>query len=190
VAVFGVTGVPAGFAVRPARKADFPDILRLNTEWVHFTSHLDAVSLAKLHAQSPHHRVVVSRGRVVAFLLAMREGSDYASVNYRWFDDRGGPFLYVDRVVVGSSDQGKGIAQMLYDDLLVYARGSGVVSVVCELDVDPPNEASRRFHDGYGFAEVGTQWVANGAKRVSLRELRVCDVCEQAPLADDVEQAL
>jgi hypothetical protein len=26
--------------------ADFGDILRLNTEWVHFTSHLDTVALA------------------------------------------------------------------------------------------------------------------------------------------------
>jgi predicted GNAT superfamily acetyltransferase len=163
---------PAGFAVRPASEADFGDILRLNSEWVHFASDLDAIALATLHAQSPYHRVVESGGRVVAFILALREGSDYASPNYRWFDDRG-PFLYVDRVIVGSPHQGKGLARMLYDDLLGFARETGVSRVVCELDIDPPNEASRRFHDGYGFSEVGTQWVGNGAKRVSLRELRV-----------------
>lgn len=159
--------------IRQAREGDFGDILRLNTEWVHFTSHLDETALLALHEQSAYHRVVESEGRVVAFLLALREGSDYGSPNYGWFDDRGGAFLYVDRVVVDSAHQSTGIARMLYDDLLVFARESGVDRVVCELDADPPNEASRRFHDGYGFLEVGTQWVASGTKRVSLRELRV-----------------
>jgi predicted GNAT superfamily acetyltransferase len=159
--------------IRPASEADFATILRLNSEWVRFTSDLDEGALAILHAQSPYHRVVESDGRVVAFLLAMREGSDYASPNYRWFDDRGGSFIYVDRVVVDRSAQGSGLATMLYDDLLAFARGAGVGRVVCELDIDPPNEASRRFHDTYGFVEVGTQWVSGGAKRVSLRELEV-----------------
>lgn len=159
--------------IRQAREGDFGDILRLNTEWVHFTSHLDETALLALHEQSAYHRVVESEGRVVAFLLALREGSDYGSPNYGWFDDRGGAFLYVDRVVVDGAHQSTGIARMLYDDLLVFARESGVDRVVCELDADPPNEASRRFHDGYGFLEVGTQWVASGTKRVSLRELRV-----------------
>jgi len=157
--------------IRSATEADFPDILRLNDEWVHFTSHLDAAALAGLHAQSPYHRVVEEDGRVVAFLLAMREGCDYASVNYRWFDDRGGAFLYIDRVIVDGSAQGRGVARMLYDDLISYADATGVGRIVCELDVDPPNEASARFHDAYGFIEVGTQLVAGGTKRVSLREL-------------------
>ena len=160
-------------SIRDATTADFADILRLNTEWVHFTSHLDEAALARLHAMSPYHRVAVSGGRVVAFLLALREGADYDSPNYRWFADRGGAFLYVDRVIVDGSAQGRGVARMLYDDLIGFARAAGIDLVVCELDVEPPNQASARFHDAYGFMEVGTQWVANGTKRVSLRELRI-----------------
>lgn len=159
--------------IRAAATGDFAEILRLNAEWVRFTSALDEAGLAELHAQSPYHRVVEWGGRVAAFLLAMREGSDYASPNYRWFDDRGGSFLYIDRIVVDTPAQGRGLATLLYDDLLAFARRTGVGRVVCELDADPPNEASCRFHDGYGFAEVGTQWIANGTKRVSLRELLV-----------------
>jgi uncharacterized protein len=169
-----VSRVPSdsgALAIRTACEADFAEVLRLNTEWVHFTSHLDADALARLHAQSPYHRVVESDGRVVAFLLAMREGGDYASLNYRWFDDRGGAFLYVDRVIVDTSAQGRGVAAMLYDDLIAFAREAGVGRIVCELDVVPPNQASAKFHDRYGFVEVGTQLVAGGTKRVSLREL-------------------
>jgi len=160
-------------SIRPAGAADFPEILRLNAEWVRFTSALDLTGLTELHAQSPYHCVVESGGRVAGFLLAMREGSDYASPNYRWFDERGGSFLYVDRIIVDSSDQGRGIAALLYDDLLEFAKRSGIDRLVCELDAEPPNEASRRFHDRLGFVEVGTQWIANGTKRVSLRELLV-----------------
>jgi predicted GNAT superfamily acetyltransferase len=159
--------------IRDAGPADFSAVLQLNAEWVHFTSALDELALAQLHQQSPYHRVAVLDGCVVAFLLAMREGSDYASPNYRWFDERGGSFLYVDRVIVDVSAQGSGIARMLYDDLIAFARDSSVDRIVCELDVDPPNLASARFHDGYGFLEVGTQLVAGGKKRVSLRELNL-----------------
>ncbi len=161
-------------SIRTAQRTDFPEILRLNVEWAHFTSHLDGSTLERLHSQSPYHRVVETNGRVVAFLLALRESAAYDSPNYRWFQDRGGVFLYVDRVIVHEAMQGTGIAAMLYDDLLAFARDEGVGRIVCELDIAPPNEVSRRLHDRYGFREVGTQLVAGGTKRVSLRELVVC----------------
>jgi len=159
--------------VRTAEAADYGAILRLNAEWVHFTSALDEPSLARLHAQSALFRVVESGGAVVAFLIALREGADYGSPNYRWFGQRGGAFLYIDRVVVDGAAQGRGIARTLYDEVVALARGAGVARVTCELDLVPPNEVSRRFHDAYGFREVGTQWVAGGTKQVSLRELEI-----------------
>ena len=168
------TGPEAGHSIRDAGDSDFAAILRLNSEWVHFTSPLDSDALTELHRQSAYHRVVATgSGDVVAFLLALREGCDYDSPNYRWFDSRGGEFLYVDRVVVAGSAHGQGLARLLYEDLFCFARDTGVDRVVAELDVDPPNERSRRFHDAFGFQEVGTQRVAGGAKRVSLLELVV-----------------
>ena len=168
----GDSGAP--LRIRDAREEDFAAILRLNEEWVRFTSPLDEASLARLHAQAARHRVAEVGGEVVAFLLALREGTDYDSPNYLWFMERGGePFLYVDRVIVDGAAQGTGVAGALYDELFAFARKSGVARVVCELDVEPPNEASRRFRDAVGFAEVGRQWVAGGKKRVSLRELRL-----------------
>lgn len=157
--------------LRDATEADFTAILRLNHDFVHFTSRLDEAALRHLHVHSAYHRVIESDGRVVAFLLALREGADYRSPNYRWFSERGGEFLYIDRVVVAGASQGYGLAGLLYDDVLAFACSAGVERIVCELDADPPNEPSRRFHDRYGFIEVGTQRVAGGAKRVSLREL-------------------
>lgn len=156
--------------IRDATVTDFAAILKLNFDFVHFTSPLDEPALARLHGQAACHRVVESNGRVVAFLLAVRDGADYASPNYAWFARRGGSFLYIDRVIVDASAQGAGLASLLYDDVIAFARAACVPSIVCELDAEPPNEPSRRFHERHGFVEVGTQRVAGGAKLVSLRE--------------------
>jgi hypothetical protein len=155
--------------IRPATAADFPAILALNAALVHFLSPLDAARLQLLHAQAAYHRVVETEGVVVAFLLAFREGVAYDSPNYRWFAQRYSEFLYIDRVVVDPAQQGHGLGAQLYEDLFACARAMGVATVTCEFDLDPPNPASQKFHARFGFREVGTQWVADGKKQVSLQ---------------------
>ena len=66
-------------------------------------------------------------------------------------------FLYVDRIVVSLACQGQRLGGRMYDDLFAFARQSHAARVTCEFDIDPPNEASRRFHARYGFIEVGTR---------------------------------
>ena len=155
--------------IRAAAPADFPAILALNAESVHFLSPLDAPRLQHLHAQAAYHRVVEIDGVVAAFLLALREGADYASPNYRWFAQRYREFLYIDRIVVSTMQQGQGLGALLYEDLFAFARTSGVTRVTCEFDLEPPNPASARFHARFGFREVGTQRLAGGRKQVSLQ---------------------
>lgn len=155
--------------IRDALDSDFPALLALNEESVAVLSPLDRAALARLHEQSARHRIVAVDGDVAAFLIALREGADYASPNYRWFAEHYGRFLYVDRVVVSLAQQGRGLGRQLYDDLFAWARDEGVERIACEFDIEPPNEASRRFHAGYGFREVGTQVVGGGRKRVSLQ---------------------
>lgn len=155
--------------LRPAQPADHPGILALNLESEEMLSPLDAARLAQLDAQSAYHRVLVEGDRIAAFLLAFREGAQYDSPNYLWFAQRYPRFLYIDRVVVAASQQGRGLGARLYRDLFDFARASGVDAVTCEFYTRPPNEASRRFHAGFGFREVGSQWVADGRKQVSLQ---------------------
>ena len=158
--------------VRDIEARDEATILALNLESEAVLSPMDAARYAHLLAQSAYARVIEEGGAVVAFLLAFREGADYDSVNYRWFDARYDAFLYVDRVVVAASHQGRGLGRVLYDDLFDVARATGVPCITCEYDVEPPNEASRRFHARYGFEEVGAQTLAKG-KRVSLQRAPV-----------------
>ncbi|MHB1017578.1 MAG: GNAT family N-acetyltransferase [Coriobacteriia bacterium] len=161
---------PSSAFIRPATPADFDAILGLNGEWEHFTSPLDASRLARLHAQALYHRVCEQDAQVVAFLLAFGPGADYDSPNYRYFDDAGRDFIYIDRIVVGHAHQRSGLGDALYDDLLGFARNRGAAKLTCEVDFEPLNAVSDRFHTRRGFAEVGTQRVADGRKCVSLRE--------------------
>lgn len=153
--------------LRPARPDDFPALLALNAEQVRFLSPLDAPRLAHLHAESAWHQVIEGEAGIDAFLLAFAPGADYDSPNYRWFEARGGRFLYIDRVVVAASAQGRGCGRLLYEALFAFAREACFESVVCEYDVDPPNPVSAAFHARFGFVEVGRQQ-ANG-KQVSMR---------------------
>jgi predicted GNAT superfamily acetyltransferase len=163
--------VSAAARIRAAVEADFPAILRLNDESVRFLSALTPSRLALLHAQSAYHRVAVVSGEVAAFLLAFREASAYDSPNYRWFADRHARFLYVDRVVVDAARQQRGLGDLLYADLLAFAREAQVPRVTCEIDVEPPNPVSARFHARFGFREVGRQQYGEHRKTVSLQEL-------------------
>ncbi len=155
--------------IRTAQRTDFPQILQLNGESVQFLSPLNPDRLALLHSQAAYHRVIENEGNVAAFLLAFREDSAYDSTNYRWFATRYPRFLYIDRVVVSSSIQGQGAGSLFYEDLFAFTRSSGVSLVTCEFDLEPPNPTSQRFHERFGFKEVGTQTYGPAKKLVSLR---------------------
>ena len=159
--------------LRDATPDDTKSILRLNHGSVHFLSPLTDQRLSWLHGMASYHRVVELRGQVQAFLLAFGPGTDYDSPNYQWFAARFERFLYVDRVVVDPATQGQGLAACLYTDLFAFARETGAPRITLEIDSDPPNPVSSRFHSRYGFREIGSQSVAGGTKRVSLQELRL-----------------
>lgn len=160
----------AGWNIRDADPGDFEAILRLNARWETVTSKLEHDSLARLHACATYHRIVDQESRVVAFLLALGPGVDYDSQNYRWFDSGGADFLYIDRIVVEGGRQRAGLGDALYEDLTAFARRRCIARLVCEVDIEPLNAASDNFHTRQRFVEVGTQWVAAGTRRVSLRE--------------------
>jgi predicted GNAT superfamily acetyltransferase len=160
---------PDHAVIRDATAADHPALLALNARYVDLLSPLDAARLARLDAQAAYHRVVDDAGRVAAFLLAFREGADYDSPNYLWFAVRYPRFLYVDRVVVDGAAQGRGLGARLYRDLFVFAATQGVDTIACEYYSKPPNAASARFHARFGFREVGTQWLPEVRKQVSLQ---------------------
>lgn len=155
--------------LRPARHDDWPAILALNQESVQFLSPLPAQRLQMLDRAAALHLVLEAAPGIAAFLLALREGADYDSVNYRWFARRYPRFLYVDRVVVAPAYRGRGAASLLYEAVFAAARRDEVPWVACEFDIDPPNPASEQFHAKFGFREVGRQSVPYADKQVAMQ---------------------
>jgi len=159
----------SGVSLRNATEMDFPAIVQLNDDEVQHTSPMDIERLEQLDRLSCFHKVATIDGTIAAFLLAMRHDAPYVNDNFSWFVARYPEFVYVDRVVVAASFSGRKLGSRLYTDLFEFARQNRVPVITCEYNIVPPNEPSRRFHDKFGFEEVGTQWVSNRTKLVSLQ---------------------
>jgi len=155
--------------IRDAVESDFDDIVGLNDAEVRQTSPMDLDRLRLLARMSAYCKVGIVDGQVAAFLVAFREGAPYENDNYAWFAARFPAFLYVDRIIVGARYSGHGIGRSLYGDLFGFARSHCIKAITCEYNIEPPNPASRAFHDRFGFKELGRHWVANGSKLVSLQ---------------------
>ena len=159
--------------LREVESRDLERILELNEESVHFLSPLTLEKLRRLWGQSEMFNVVECEGTVDAFVLTLSEGKDYDSLNYLWFSSNYNKFLYIDRVVVSERMQGKGLGKMLYKSVFEHARKMGVPYVTAEIDINPPNPGSLKFHERFDFKEVGRQTVADGKKVVSLQAVEI-----------------
>jgi len=155
--------------LRKLENKDLKRVLDLNEESVHFLSPMTMEKLQQLKSQSEMISVIEVDGIVEAFVLTIKEGKAYDSVNYLWFQKHYHRFLYIDRVVVSIKMQGKGLGRMLYESVFEHAKQIGVPYVTAEIDINPPNPVSLKFHEKFGFKEVGKQSVADGKKVVSLQ---------------------
>jgi uncharacterized protein len=158
--------------IRTVVESDLKRILELNEAEVQQTSPMTMDLLRPLVSMSAYCKVAVVREQVQAFVIALRDGAPYENANYEWFVSRFPTFLYVDRIVVSSHLSRLKIGSRLYEDLFAFAQSQGIGTITCEYNIDPPNPASRAFHNKFGFKQLATQWVAGGTKQVSLQAAR------------------
>jgi len=100
-------------------------------------------------------------------LLDLQDGVGYGNGNFSWFFQRYNDFIYIDRVIVDEAFQGHGLGRRFYSHVVEWANGRQLRSVVAEVDIEPPNSGSLRFHEKLGFEGVGTRKLPNG-KAVSM----------------------
>lgn len=143
--------------LRDLTPLDLPAILLLNNAATPAVPTATEAELAALCASSSFAVAAVADDELVGFVIGFAPGSDYASPNYRYFEDRGTDHLYVDRIVVAESARGMRIGQTLYERVVALALEQGRVEVTCEVNLDPPNPGSLAFHERLGFREVARQ---------------------------------
>lgn len=141
-------------------------VLALNDDHLVETGPLSAAELDRLLslafvAEALHDPA----GRLLGFVTALEQGTDWPSLNYAWFAARHTRFVYVDRVITAPEARGQGVARALYLRVFEAARAAGHDRVGAEVNVDPPNPASLAFHAAMGFAPLAEAPLPGG-KRV------------------------
>ena len=140
----------------PLSSEDLDQIWAINQENIPEVGTIpDLERLNKLIEWSSH--IIVARGNEIAgFILLMREGLDYDSLNYHFFNIKEYPFLYVDRVAIKDGHRRQGLGSKIYEKTIEIAKDLGVITC-CEVNTLPRNDPSLTFHKSFGFKEVGTK---------------------------------
>lgn len=154
--------------------ADTQWVLALSAENEVETGFLDETKLTQLATESFGAKVAQPEN---GYLLSFTPTAKIEGPNFEWFKARGGAFIYVDRIVVAQAARGQGIARAFYEALFVQAAAAGYDEVTCEVNSDPPNPVSDKFHAAMGFLPVGSASLPNG-KTVTymarpLREIKI-----------------
>jgi uncharacterized protein len=155
--------------IRPMVDADAESVLTLNEESVKALSPMSLADLARHRRRAAHALVAEVDNQVVGFAFAYAPGSPYESLNYRWYSQRFGDFLYLDRIAVDANRRRQGIGAALYDDLEAHATQHG--RMVCEVNCDPPNEESLAFHARRGYRTIGRLRQEDGHETVLLEKV-------------------
>ena len=145
----------AEVSIRDIRSADLGWLLALNNASVPHVNLLERDGLAGILDLAAYARCTVQDGRPAGALIGLWPGTDYASSHYRWFEEHHQGFLYIDRVMIDSSARKGGHGRRLYADIERFARDHGARSIACEVNSEPPNPVSMRFHEALGFRPVG-----------------------------------
>jgi hypothetical protein len=74
--------------------------------------------------------------------------------------------------VIAKNFRGQGMGAAFYNFVLDYAQTHSIQSIVAEIDIQPPNEASLNFHKRFGFVEV-EQLIHRPQKIVSLQQRKL-----------------
>jgi predicted GNAT superfamily acetyltransferase len=104
--------------------------------------------------------------------VAFAPGAGYDSLNFLWFRERFGDFIYIDRIAVAENARRHRIASTLYRDFFRFAR-SRTHLVTCEVNTRPVNVGSMVFHERFGFRRVGSQETDGGDKTVCLMAMEL-----------------
>ncbi len=143
-------------SIRPLNVSDIDVAVVLNNAEVPNVGPTDAQHFGELLNHSGVVWGIDAGDSLAALLVAFEPGAVYESTNYCWFNDRFDDFIYVDRVVVAFELRGQGIGRAFYERLAAHYLGAAN-QMTCEVNLDPPNEASMAFHLRMGFEQIGSK---------------------------------
>ena len=143
--------------VRNIVSTDVTRVLEINNA---NTPGVSELTLSELEADMTNclHALAIDNehGEVCAFCITFDPDAPDAGANHRWFADRYESFVYLDRIAIDSNHQNHGLGALLYQSVEQHMLNSAEHSLLCcEVNLEPPNPGSLRFHKRIGFTEVG-----------------------------------
>lgn len=156
--------------IRAYDPADAAQVLTLNEACQPEVGPMDEAKLAGFEQWAAQMRVVEVNGRIVGFLVGLTEDAPYGSPNFAWFVERHPSFAYVDRVAIDEAQRGAGWGPALYRDFEGWARDNSRPVLCAEVNTEPPNPRSLRFHDLFGFDMVAQFHPYGNDRRVGMME--------------------
>ena len=143
--------------VRNIEIADLPRVLEINNVNTPGVSELTFTELETDLENSLHALAIDNeQGEVCAFCITFDPGAPDAGDNHRWFAERYESFVYLDRIAIDSNHQNRGLGAVLYQSVELHMLDSAQHSLLCcEVNLEPPNPGSLRFHQRIGFMEIG-----------------------------------
>lgn len=151
--------------IRPLGKNDSPSLWKINEEGLPGTGEVSEEEIVSLLDYSELSIGAFEGDRLLGFVICLPPGTEYASLNYAWFNQRYDNFLYVDRIAVSPDSRNQNVGTSLYAEVISVAR-ENEVPVAAEVNLVPPNPGSVRFHERNGFTKVGV--FNHGSKSVTM----------------------
>lgn len=116
----------------------------------------------------------------LGFITLIEPGTmAYDSNNLRWFEayiaENGRSLAYVDRIAIAKHARGQRIGEQLYK--AAFEAFADRDEIGCEVNINPPNPGSMRFHARLGFKRIGERGYGDGGYRVAyyVRALAAAD---------------
>ena len=161
--------------VRNIEIADLARVLEINNASAPGVSEL-TLSELETDIKNCLHALAIDNehGEVCAFCITFAPDAPDAGVNHQWFAERYKSFVYLDRIAISSSHQSLGLGAVLYQSVeqqMIQANEHSLLC--CEVNLEPPNPGSLRFHQRIGFTECGVQSTAPGYV-VAYLQKRLC----------------
>ena len=151
--------------IRTLSLDDVEAMWAINEEGLPGTGQVSPRELAALLDLASYSIGAFDDGEMLGFVICLPPATAYGSLNYAWFNQRYDAFLYVDRIAVAPANRNQGVGSALYENVVSVARDRSV-PVAAEVNLEPPNPGSVRFHHRFDFNEVGT--LDHGTKAVTM----------------------
>ena len=141
--------------IRDVEDKDIPMMLEINEQGLPGTGKVDIEQLSKLREISEFTIGAYENGKIIGFVICLLPKQDYESLNYAWFNEKYDDFIYVDRIAVSTKHRGRGIGSSIYQELFKISKQKRI-TIAAEVNSEPPNPGSIKFHQRLNFLEVGS----------------------------------